>query len=110
MELTMNEIGQLKEGIVLVAVIIAVIIVFQLLGYVDKKSKHSSVNDEITQEELWNPPDKTVDETIIIKPAAAAPKDSVASSGTYYHPLTPDQKRETEKKLKQKEESEKAGW
>ena len=106
----MNEIGQLKEGIVLVAVVIIFILIFQLFGYFDKKSRHSSLNEEITEEELWNPPDKIIDETIIVKPAPAAPKDSVASSGIYYRPLTPDQKRETDKKLQKEEESKKAGW
>jgi hypothetical protein len=109
----MNEISQLKEGIVLVAVIILFILVFQLFGYLDKKSKHSSMNDEITQEELWNPPDKIVDETIVVKPASAAPKDSISSTSgrnTFYHPLTPDEKRSIDQKKLKETESKKAGW
>jgi hypothetical protein len=109
----MNEILQLKEGIILVAVIIVFILVFQLFGYIDKKSRHSSASDEIKQEDTWNHTDKVIDETVIITPAAAAPKDSVSATSTtnsYYHPLTPDEKRELDQKLQKEEASKKAGW
>jgi hypothetical protein len=109
----MNEIGQLKEGIVLVAVIIVFIMVFELFGYLDKRSKHSSMTNEITQEELWTPPDKITDETIVVKPAPAAPKDSISatsSTNTFYHPLTPDEKRALDQKLQKEAESKKSGW
>lgn len=107
----MDELSQIKEGIVLVIVIIVFILVFQLFGYIDKKSRHSSIGEEITQEENWSPPDKIEDETIIVKPAPAAARDSVSSGKTlYYKPLTPDEQRAKEQKMKKEEESKKAGW
>jgi hypothetical protein len=109
----MDELGQLKEGILLVAVIIAFILVFQLFGYIDKKSRHSSIGDEITTEETWNSTDKNTDETIVVKPASSAPKDSVSATSTqnsFYHPLTPDEKRALDISLQKEAEHKKAGW
>ncbi|HNX00927.1 MAG TPA: hypothetical protein PLE74_12000 [Candidatus Cloacimonadota bacterium] len=107
----MNELSQIKEGIVLVIVIIIFIFVFQFFGYLDKKSRHSSLSDEITQEESWAAPEKMDDETIIIKPAASAPKDSASTGKSlYFHPLTPDQQRAADQLKKKEAESKKAGW